>query len=121
MTATAIDLDGALGDTRPLWRDWLADAGRVLDVDVAALPVDRAVAAALLDAHSLARAGATLGVFTDAPDELARVAAAHLGAGRRVGAVEAGAGALERLEARLGSEVLVVRSRAELLAAATSA
>jgi phosphoglycolate phosphatase-like HAD superfamily hydrolase len=151
VTAIAIDLDGALGDTRPLWRDWLADAGRVLDLDVAALPADRAEAAALLDAHggnwrallarwaedrapvylrpsadataalrSLARTGATLGVFTDAPDELARVAAAHLGAGRRVGAVEAGAGALERLEARLGSGVLVLRSRAELLAAATS-
>ena len=24
----AIDLDGALGDTRPLWRDFLADASR---------------------------------------------------------------------------------------------
>ncbi len=24
----AIDLDAVLGDTRPLWRDWLADVGR---------------------------------------------------------------------------------------------
>ena len=38
-----------LGDTRPLWRDWLADAARVLDVE--GLPEDRAAAAAELDAR----------------------------------------------------------------------
>jgi beta-phosphoglucomutase-like phosphatase (HAD superfamily) len=27
-TAVAIDLDGALGDTRPLWQEFLADAAR---------------------------------------------------------------------------------------------
>jgi phosphoglycolate phosphatase-like HAD superfamily hydrolase len=151
VTAVAIDLDGALGDTRPLWRDWLADAARVLDVDVASLPEDRAAAAALLDGgggnwrsllarfaedrapvylrpsaeaaaalRTLAAAGARLGVFTDAPEELARVAAAHLGATRRVEAIEGGAGALARLEARLGEAPLVLRSRAELVAAATA-
>ena len=44
----AIELD-VLGDTRPLWRDWLADAARVLDVE--GLPDDRAAAAAELDAR----------------------------------------------------------------------
>lgn len=47
--ALAIALDGVLGDTRRLWDDWLAEAGRVLGVDPAALPVDRGEAATLLD------------------------------------------------------------------------
>ena len=50
MKALLIDLDGALGDTRPLWRDWLADAARVLPVDPSELPADRGAAAAALDA-----------------------------------------------------------------------
>ena len=50
MKALLIDLDGALGDTRPLWRDWLADAARVLPLDPSALPADRGAAAAALDA-----------------------------------------------------------------------
>src|ERR1700694_5349234 len=29
-TAVAVDLDGALGDTRPLWEAWLEDAARRL-------------------------------------------------------------------------------------------
>ena len=137
----AIELD-VLGDTRPLWRDWLADAARVLDVE--GLPEDRAAAAAELDARGagnwrtllerfaedrapvylrpaaevsaalrrLQSEGVGLAVFTDAPEELARVALAQLGAARRVDAVEAGAGALERL----GGGVTVVRSRDELIA-----
>ena len=28
MKPIAIDLDGVLGDTRPLWNDWLDDAAR---------------------------------------------------------------------------------------------
>ena len=52
-------------------------------------------------------------MFTDAPVELARVALAQLGAARRVDALEAGAGALERL----GGDVTVVRSRGDLIAA----
>jgi phosphoglycolate phosphatase-like HAD superfamily hydrolase len=136
----AIDLD-ALGDTRPLWRDWLVDASRVLDVD--GLPDDRAAAAEELDARGagnwrtllerfaedrapvylrpaaevsaalrrLQGEGVSLAVFTDAPVELARIALAQLGATRRVDAVEAGAGALERL----GGGVTLVRSRDELV------
>ena len=49
MTALMLDLDGVLGDTRPLWDDWLADASRVLGVDPAELPEDRGDAAAALD------------------------------------------------------------------------
>ena len=144
-----VDLDGALGDTRPLWSAWLADAGRVLDVDPAALPGDRGEAAALLDAcggnwrvllerfaadrapvylrpaaeasaalRRLAAGGARIGVFSDAPAELVLVAAAQLGATRRAEAIEAGAGALERLRERVGGETTVIRSRAELLEAA---
>jgi phosphoglycolate phosphatase-like HAD superfamily hydrolase len=144
----AVELD-ALGDTSRLWSDWLADAARVLDVDVAELPGDRAEAAAELDRagagnwrallgrfaedrapvylrpnaeataalRELAAAGVRVGLFTDAPEELAVVAAAHLGATRRVEAVEAGAGALDRLTDVLGCEPRVVRSRAELMAA----
>jgi phosphoglycolate phosphatase-like HAD superfamily hydrolase len=48
--AVLIDLDGALGDTRPLWEDWLAGAARVLSIDPTELPFDRAAAAASLDA-----------------------------------------------------------------------
>ncbi len=55
-----------------------------------------------------------LGVFTEAPEELARIALAHLGAARRIEALEAGPGALERLLARLGPETRVVRSVADL-------
>jgi phosphoglycolate phosphatase-like HAD superfamily hydrolase len=146
----AIELDGVLGDTRPLWRDWLEGAARVLDI--ASLPSDRAAAAAELDANAgnwrallerfaedrapvyfrpaaevsaalrrLSADGARLGVFTDAPAELARVALAQLGATRRVEAVEAGAGALDRLLVRLGGDATVVSSRAELTSLRRSA
>jgi phosphoglycolate phosphatase-like HAD superfamily hydrolase len=152
--ALAIDLDGALGDTRPLWSDFLADASRrfaaIAPLDPEALPEDRAAAAAELDRwaargigdwrgalgrfaedrapvflrpdaeasaalRSLAAAGARLGVFTDAPEPLARVALAHLGAARRVEAVEAGADARERLIERLGGDASVVSSRDDLV------
>jgi len=145
----AIDLDGALGDTRPLWNDWLAAAARVLPVDIESLPSDRGAAADTLDAgggnwrtllerfaeeraavylrpnqdaaaalRDLAGSGARLGVFTDAPLELARVALAQLGAARRVSVIETGTGALDRLRAELGDGAVVVRGRAELVAAA---
>jgi phosphoglycolate phosphatase-like HAD superfamily hydrolase len=136
VAAVAVDLDGALGDTRRLWRDWLEDAGRRARVDVTALdeelpnwrqllqrfaeeraPVylrpDAEASAALRRLHG---AGTRIGVFTDAPEELARVALAQLGAARRVEAVETGPDALERLVARFGDDVRVVRSRAELIA-----
>ncbi len=148
--ALAIDLDSVLGDTRRLWDDWLADAGRVLGVDTATLPADRGEAAALLDSggagnwrtllerfaedrapvylrpsaeasaglRRLAATGTRLGVFTDAPAELADIALAQLGAARRVEIVEAGTGALERLVDALGPGTVVVRTREELAAAA---
>jgi phosphoglycolate phosphatase-like HAD superfamily hydrolase len=146
----ALELDGVLGDTRRLWADWLDDAARrfrsIAELDVDALPADRALAAGELDRwadlgvgdwraalerftedrapvylrpdaeisarlRELQKAGATLGVFTDAPEPLARVALSQLGAARRVDFVETGAGALERLLERLGPGAVVVRSR----------
>jgi phosphoglycolate phosphatase-like HAD superfamily hydrolase len=65
----------------------------------------------------LAAAGVRVGVFTDAPAELAELALAHLGASRRVEALETGPGALDRLAARLG-EPDVARTRDDLVAAA---
>jgi phosphoglycolate phosphatase-like HAD superfamily hydrolase len=150
MKALLVDLDRVLGDTRPLWRDWLAHAGRVLGVDPQELPEDRGAAAAALDGcgagnwrvllerfaedrapvylrpaadasaalRRLAASDARVGVFTDAPDELARVALAHLGAERRVEALEAGTGALERLRARLGEDASLISTRDELVRAA---
>ncbi|HEY1318421.1 MAG TPA: HAD family hydrolase [Gaiella sp.] len=146
MTALILDLDGVLGDTRPLWRDWLADASRVLGVEPDALPEDRGDAAATLDdgagnwrvllgryaadrapvylrpdagvsaaLRGLASAGFRLGVCTDAPEELAQVAVAQLGAMRRVEAVECGAGSVDRLRARLGDAAELVTTRARLL------
>jgi phosphoglycolate phosphatase-like HAD superfamily hydrolase len=146
MSAFAIDLDGALGDTHRLWRDWLEDASRRLRLGELALPDDRVAAAAELDGRvgnwrvllerfaedrapvylrpdaaasaalrRLDGAGASLGVFTDAPAELARVALAQLGAARRIDALEAGVDALPRILARIGADALVVRTRDELI------
>jgi phosphoglycolate phosphatase-like HAD superfamily hydrolase len=152
--AVAIDLDGALGDTRPLWRDFLADAARryasIARLDPESLPEDRGAAADALDRwaeagvgdwraalarfaedrapvylrpsaeasaalRTLQRAGVRLGVYTDAPEELARVALAQLGAARRVEALEAGSGARERLLSRLGSDAAIAAQREDLL------
>lgn len=152
--AVAIDLDGALGDTRPLWQAFVADAARrfasIAPLDAAELPEDRVAAAARLDRwaesgvgdwrgalerfaedrapvflrpdgeasaalRTLAADGARLGVFTDAPEPLARVALAQLGAARRVQALETGADALARLRARFGDDTRVVRTRADLV------
>jgi phosphoglycolate phosphatase-like HAD superfamily hydrolase len=49
MKAVAIDLDGALVDTRPLWDAWLEAAAGVLGVRADALPPDRGAAADELD------------------------------------------------------------------------
>lgn len=65
--------------------------------------------------RSLADAGSTVGVFTDAPESLAEVALAQLGATRRISALETGAAALERLLAVLGERAEVVRTRDDLL------
>lgn len=149
-TALAIDLDGVLGDTRRLWDDWLAEAGRVLGVDPSTLPADRGEAAAVLDSSGagnwrtllerfaegrapvylrpsgevsaalrrLVAAGTRVGVFTDAPEELAHIALAQLGAARRVEIVESGTGALERLLDLFAPGTVVVRTRVQLRLAA---
>jgi hypothetical protein len=53
LSPVAIDLDGALGDTRPLWDDFLVDAARryasIAPLDPSALPKDRGAAAEELD------------------------------------------------------------------------
>ena len=148
MGALALDFDAVLGDTRPLWRAWLEDVGRRARVEVELPEDRIAAAAALDGAlgnwpvllerfaedrapvhlrpsaevnatlRRLAGNGVRLGAFTDAPEPLARVAAAQLGVARRLEAVEAGAGALERLLERLGRDAVVVRSRSELAEAA---
>jgi phosphoglycolate phosphatase-like HAD superfamily hydrolase len=153
MKALAVNLDGALGDTRPLWDDFLADAARryasIAPLDPSALPTDRAAAATELDDWAAAGIGdwraalerfsedrapvhlrpnadaaaalraisarTRIGVFTDAPVELARVALAHLGAARRVEFLEAGAEARERLLAELGQDVDVAETRDDLV------
>jgi hypothetical protein len=56
--------------------------------------------------------GVRLGVFTDAPWELAVIAVSQLADARRVEAVEAGAGALDRLRKRLGADATVIGTRA---------
>ena len=153
LRAVAIDLDGALGDTRLLWRDFLREAawrfGSIAPLDPEALPADRSAAALELDRwaaagvgnwravlerfaedrarvylrqsaeanaalQALHAAGCRLGVFTDAPEELARVALAHLAAAQRFEVVEAGAGARERLLERLGAGSCVVSTQEEL-------
>ena len=154
LTSVAVDLDGALGDTRPLWDDFLADAARrfssIAPLDPSALPGDRGAAAEELDRwakrgvgdrrgallrfaedrapvhlrpnadaatalRALSASGRRIGVFTDAPEELARVALAHLGATRRVDLLEAGAGAQKRLLAELGPGATVASTRDELV------
>jgi phosphoglycolate phosphatase-like HAD superfamily hydrolase len=146
MRAVAIDLDGALGDTRALWRDWLEDASRRLRLGELTLPDDRAAAAEQLDERignwrvllerfaedrapvylrrdaavsaalrRLERTGASVGVFTDAPAELARVALAQLGAARRIDALATGASALQQVLGQVGADALVVRTREELI------
>lgn len=146
MRPVAVDLDGALADTRPLWEAWLASAAGVLGVDPARLPAERGAAAAELDrlgagnwrtllerfcedraavyirrdaavSAALRDLGA-IGAFTDAPEPLARVALRQLGAERRVAVLETGTGALERLLEGLGAEAVIVRTPAELAAAA---
>jgi phosphoglycolate phosphatase-like HAD superfamily hydrolase len=103
--AEALDASGA-GNWRTLLERFSEDhAG-------AYLRRDAATSAAL---RSLAAEGIRLGVFTDAPEPLARIALAQLGAARRVSALESGAGALDRLRATLGGDALIVRTRDDLL------
>jgi phosphoglycolate phosphatase-like HAD superfamily hydrolase len=153
--AVAIDLDGALGDTRGLWRAFLDDAARryqaIAPLDVDGLPADRAEAAVELDRwaargvgdwrqallryaedhapvhlrpsagaaaslRTLANEGYRLGAFTDAPEELARIAVAQLGLTRRLEALEAGERALPRLLDRFGADDTIVATTLDDLA-----
>lgn len=121
-----VDLDRALGDTRPLWDAFLADAARrfasIAPLDPVSLPRDRRAASRRLDEwaangvgdwrgaltrfaedhapvylrpdpsansalRALRRRGARVVAVTDAPEELADVALAHLGLSRSVDAV----------------------------------
>jgi len=135
MKGIAIDL-AALGDTDPLWRAWLEEAARRFRVDASALDDELPNWRQLLERYAEERApvyfrrdadvsdalrrlraeGARVAVFTDAPEELARVALAHLGASRRIEALESGNGAEERALARVGIDAMVVRTREQLLA-----
>jgi phosphoglycolate phosphatase-like HAD superfamily hydrolase len=142
--ALALDLDAVLADTRPLWEDWLEDVARRAHVEgdvphdriEAAALLDERLGdwRPLLERFAADRgpvyfrpngdtgavlrrlqaAGAHIGVFTDAPRELADIALAHVGAARRVEVV----GTLAEVLAALGADATVVRSRDELSAAA---
>lgn len=134
MKAVAIDL-AAIGETDPLWRDWLEDARRRFRVDVNALEEELPNWRPLLERYAeerapvyfrrdaevsgairrLKAAGTLIGVFTDAPEELARVVLTHLGALERVDALESGVGAEVRIVKRFGEDTAVVRTRADLL------
>ena len=99
--AAALLLDERLGDWRPLLERFAADRAPIhfrprADVGTAL--------------RRLQVSGTRVGVFTDAPRELADLALAHVGAQRRVEAV----GTLEEVLDALGGEALVVRSRDEL-------
>jgi phosphoglycolate phosphatase-like HAD superfamily hydrolase len=140
--AIALDLDGVLADTRPLWDAWLEDAARRARVELA-VPADREAAAGVLDEtlgdwrpllarfaadraplwirpradtnaalRRLSSSGARVGVFSDAPRELVEIALAHAGAARQVEVF----GTLADVEAVLGKELVVVGSREELAA-----
>jgi phosphoglycolate phosphatase-like HAD superfamily hydrolase len=138
--AVALDLDSVLADTRPLWHDWLADAARRTRVELdvpedraaAAEALDRSLgdwrpllerfaadrgplhfrprAETSASLRRLGGAGVRIGVFTDAPRELADVALAHVGAARRVAVV----GTLAEVLRVLGDDAVVVHSRDEL-------
>src|SRR5215831_10636950 len=90
MAAIAIELDGVLGDTKPLWDAWLVDVSRRAHVDPARLdeelPNWRALLTRFAEDHAplylrpdarataalrrLQAEGVRLGAFTDAPEEL---------------------------------------------------
>jgi phosphoglycolate phosphatase-like HAD superfamily hydrolase len=137
----ALDLDGVLADTRPLWNAWLEDAARRARVKLD-VPDDREAAAVVLDQalgdwrpllarfaadraplwirpradtnaalRQLRAGGARIGVFSDAPRELIDIALAHAGAAREFEV----AGTLAEVRAALGGDVVVVGSRAELM------
>jgi phosphoglycolate phosphatase-like HAD superfamily hydrolase len=94
-------LDERLGDWRPLLERFAADRGPVY------FRPHAETSAQLRRLHSH---GTRIGVFTDAPRELAAIALAHVGAARRADTV----GTLDDVLAALGDGATVVRTRAEL-------
>jgi phosphoglycolate phosphatase-like HAD superfamily hydrolase len=112
--AEALDLwaEGGIGDWRAALGRYAEDRAPVF------LRPDAEASAAL---RALAVAGARLGVFTDAPESLAQVALAQLGAARRIEVLEAGAGARDRLLERLGSDALIASTRDALVRISASA
>jgi phosphoglycolate phosphatase-like HAD superfamily hydrolase len=102
--ADELDASGA-GNWRTLLERFCEDRAPVY------LRRDPATSAAL---RSLNGSGHRLGVFTDAPEPLAQVALAQLGAARRIELVVAGEDARERTLALLGPGAVVVTSRADL-------
>ena len=141
MPGFALDLDGVLADTRPLWDAWLEDAARRVRVELD-VPDDREAAAVVLDEalgdwrpllarfasdraplwirpradtnaalRRLRAGGARIGAFSDAPRELIDIALAHAGAAREFEV----AGTLAEVRVALGADVVVVGSRAELM------
>lgn len=133
MTAVAIELDGVLGDTGAMWDAFVVDVTRRAHVDAARLEEElpnwrtllerfaedhapvylKPSAKATAKLRQLQDEGVRIGVFTDRPEELARVALAHLAGTRRVEVLEAGPGALERLLDRLPG-ARIVHTLAEL-------
>lgn len=107
--AAAAELDARVGNWRVLLERYAQDHAPVY------LRPDASAAAAL---RRLQGAGVRLGAFTDAPEPLARVAAAQLGAARRLVALESGERALSRLLEQLGADTVVLRTRERLLVAA---
>jgi phosphoglycolate phosphatase-like HAD superfamily hydrolase len=94
-------LDERLGDWRPLLERFAADRAPVY------FRTHAETSALLRRIHT---AGTRIGVFTDAPVELAAIALAHLGAARRADVV----GTLEEVLTALGEGTAVVRTRPEL-------
>jgi phosphoglycolate phosphatase-like HAD superfamily hydrolase len=139
--AAAVDLDAVLGDTRPLWDDWLEDAARRMRVELDGLPEDRIAAVPLLD-ERLGNWRALLERFAEdraplylRPDPSANATLRRLhDAGVRLGAftdapvelaqvalAQLGAarrivaiGTLDDVRGALGADATVIRSRAEL-------
>jgi phosphoglycolate phosphatase-like HAD superfamily hydrolase len=98
---------GAAADELDRWAaagvgDWRAQLERFAEDHAPVYLRPRSQASTAM--RTLAAAGVRLGAYTDAPEPLARVALAHLGASRRIDVLECGAGARERALARLGAE-----------------
>lgn len=105
--AAAEQLDAAgAGNWRTLLERYAEDHAPVF------VRPDAGVSAAL---RRLAAADVAVGVFTDAPEELAHVLLAHVGAARRLAALAAGAGARDRVLEQLGAGARVAASREDLL------